>query len=214
MYIYGVGVQIYDPDNIATYPPAWGPLGEIKYMYNKTESHYAVLTLNAMQCGILSVRKISAEHNVSIKQGNGWSVLTANPLQIITFKSGWDADSIIELKNNITKGSTKILSVYYEHCSLIENFIKECDISFDKVYAYGVPYRTNINYPDNMIFVYLPNDTTVLKPDDYVIIDYYGNICNSVLWAKLKLWWQVISKQLDRGQVGIRLDCYINAVSY
>ena len=65
-----------------------------------------------------------------------------------------------------------------------------------------------------MIFVYLPNDTTVLKPDDYVIIDYYGNICNSALWAKLKLWWQVISKQLDRGQVGIRLDCYINAVSY
>jgi len=165
---YSMYGQIYDPTNTSI---QWGPLGEIKYMYNKTESHYAVLTLNAMQLGQLSVRKMVADHNVSIKQGNGWSVLTANPLQVITFKSGWDADSIIELKNNI-------------------------------------------NYPDNMIFVYLPNDSTTFKPDDYVVVDYYGNVCNSFMWAKLKLWWQVISRQLDRNQVGIKLDCYINALSY
>ena len=202
--------QVYNPMNVPIY---WEALGEIKYMYNKTESHYAVLALNAMQLGQLSLRKLNADHNVSIKQGNGWSILSANPFQVITFKSGWDAESIIELKNNISKGSTKILSVYYEHCTLIESFIKECgDVIFDKVYAYGVPYRTNINYPDNMIFVYLPNDNTVSKPDDYVTIDYYGNICSS--WAKLKMWLQVYFGQLNRDQIGTRLDCYINAVSY
>jgi len=205
--MYGL---VYDPMNVPIY---WGPLGEIKYMYNKTESHYAVLTLNAMQLGKLSLRKLNADHNVSIKQGNGWSILSANPFQVITFKSGWDAESIVELKNNIKKGSTKILTVYYEHCTLIEDFIKECgDVIFEKVYAYGVPYRTNVNYPDNMIFVYLPNDNTVSKPDDYVIIDYYGNICDS--WAKLKMWVQVMFGRLERAQIGTRLDCYINAVSY
>jgi len=201
VYAYPMNMPIY-----------WGPIGEIKYMYNKTESHYAVLALNAMQLGDLSLRKMTADHNVSIKKGNGWSILTANPFQVITFKSGWDAESIIELKNNINKSSTKLLSVYYEHCTLIENFINECDITFEKVYAYGVPYRTNINYPENMIFVYLPNDNVASKPDDYVIIDYYGNICNS--WAKLKMWLQVYLGQLERGAIGTRLDCYVNAVSY
>ena len=60
MYYSMYGPVYAYPMNMPIY---WGPIGEIKYMYNKTESHYAVLALNALQLGDLSLRKMTADHN-------------------------------------------------------------------------------------------------------------------------------------------------------